>query len=76
MGLQTTLNNWSGRSVTSLWVISIGGIVAAALLLSLATRQNIPGWDALLGVTKFIVLVSGVLGIAIVTGIAYSLPRE
>ena len=78
IGLQSTLNNWAGRLVgptsTGLLVNFVGGVVAGVLLL-LASGQGVVHQGALQGTTPLIILTSGVLGIAIITGLAYSLPR-
>ena len=78
IGLQSTLNNWAGRLVgptsTGLLVNFGGGVVAGVLLL-LASGQGVVQRGALQGTTPLIILTSGVLGIAIITGLAYSLPR-
>ena len=77
-GLQSTLNNWAGRLVgstsTGLLVNFAGGAVAGVILLW-TSRQGVVQRGALQGATPLIILASGVLGIAIITGLAYSLPR-
>ena len=78
IGLQSTLNNWAGRLIgstaTGLLVNFVGGAVAGVLLL-LASGRGVVQREALQGTTPLIILASGVLGIAIITGLAYSLPR-
>ncbi len=79
IGLQSTLNSWIGRLLgstsTGLLVNFAGGVIAGALLLFLAPRQDVVQWGALRGTTPLIILAAGVLGTAIITGLAYSLPR-
>jgi transporter family-2 protein len=79
IGLQATLNNWSGRLIgptgTGLLVNLAGGIVALIIMLFLAPGRGTLPVRALQGSAPLLVLVSGALGIGIITGIAYSLPR-
>jgi len=79
IGIQSTLINWAGRLVgstsTGLLVNFAGGAVAGVILLFLAPRQGVVQWGALRGTTPLSILAAGVLGIAIITGLAYSLPR-
>ena len=79
IGLQATLNNWAGRLVgptgTGLLVNFVGGLIAGVFLLLLLPGHDVLKRGALNGVAPFILLASGTIGIAIITGIAYSLPR-
>ena len=79
IGLQSALNNWAGRlmgpTTTGLLVNFVGGVIAGTLLLVLAPRQNVLQWEALKGMAPGIILAAGALGIVIITGIAYALPR-
>lgn len=78
IGSQGALNSWAGKLVgsvgTGLLVNLVGGVTAAVLLLLLAPRQGVLLWESVRGAAPFI-LVSGALGVAIIAGIAYSLPR-
>ena len=78
IGMQGTLNNWAGKLLgaisTGLLVNLVGGMAASIILPLLFFRQNHIHWDTIRSVTPMI-LVSGLLGIVIITGIAYSLPR-
>jgi transporter family-2 protein len=78
IGSQGTLNSWAGKLVgpisTGLLVNLVGGVTAAALFPLFMLGQNTLQREALKEAAPF-VFVSGALGVAIIAGIAYSLPR-
>lgn len=78
VGVQSTLNNWSSRIAgpisTGLLVNFAGGIISGLILLVLLlTGQMVPA--ATLSKTGLLVIIAGAIGIGIVGGIAFSLPR-
>jgi len=78
IGLQGTLNSWSGRIVgsvsTGLLVNITGGLVALMIAAAFTLSRSGVHWETIRPAAPFI-LVSGVLGIGIISGIAYSLSR-
>ena len=78
IGIQSTLTNWGGRLIgptgTGLLVNFIGGSIAGVLLLFFAGRMPALKWETVKG-AAVIIAVAGAIGIAIITGVAFSLPR-
>ncbi len=79
IGTQSTLNNWAGRLVgpilTGLLVNLAGGALAALLLLGLWATGHLSLSGSLRSSPILIIVAAGALGIGIIGGIAYSLPR-
>jgi transporter family-2 protein len=79
IGSQSSLTNASGRlagaTLTGLLINFLGGLSAGAVLLAITLRQG-PGFlSGLRGPTLAIIFIAGLLGIGIITGVAYSLPK-
>ncbi len=79
IGTQASLNSAAGKltgaALTGLLVNFLGGAAAGLVLLAVGLQR---GAGALAGIrltTWGILIVSGLLGIGIITGIAYALPR-
>jgi transporter family-2 protein len=79
IGLQSTLNGVASRqlgpTVTGLLVNVAGGAAAGALFLLLLTGGTVSAQGTMEGKTPWTLLAVGVLGIAIMVGSAFSLPR-
>ena len=79
IGTQATLNTWLGRLVgpirTGLLVNFAGGILAGLLLLGLGVTGQLSLSSSLRSSPILIFVASGALGLIIIGGIAYSLPR-
>ena len=79
IGTQATLNTWLGRLVgpirTGLLVNFAGGILAGLLLLVLVVTGQLSLAGSLRSSPILIFVASGALGLGIIGGIAYSLPR-
>jgi len=79
IGTQATLNTWLGRLVgpirTGLLVNFAGGILAGLLLLGLGVTGQLSLSSSLRSSPILIFVASGALGLVIIGGIAYSLPR-
>jgi len=78
IGTQSTLSSRIGSLIggvrTGLLTNAIGGGVAALLVLVLLLRQGLGAWRLTTAATVLLVT-SGTLGILIITGVAFSLPR-
>jgi len=78
IGFQGTLNSWSARIVgsvsTGLLVNITGGLVALMIAVAFTLSRSGVHWETIRPAAPFI-LASGVLGIAIISGIAFSLSR-
>jgi transporter family-2 protein len=78
IGLQGTSNSWAGRIIgsisTGLLVNIAGGLVAILIILPFMFRQSGMPWVDIRTAVPFIII-SGILGIGIIAGIAYSFPR-
>jgi len=79
IGTQSSLNAASGKitgaTMTGLLVNFFGGVAAGVLLLVISVRQGkipISGFQA---PTMINIIVSGLLGIGIIAGVAYALPK-
>ncbi len=79
IGTQATLNTWLGRQVgpirTGLLVNFAGGILAGLLLLVLGVAGQLSLSGSLRSSPILIVVAAGALGLGIIFGVAYSLPR-
>jgi transporter family-2 protein len=79
IGIQSVLNSWSGKIAgplsTGLLVNMAGGLVAMVIFFPLAFRQSGMQWNDLRSALPYIII-SGILGIGIITGIAYAFPRS
>lgn len=77
VGIQGTLNNWAGRIIgpvhTGLLVSIAGGSVSFLLLLFVSRQQALP-WAEVRASAPY-VFGAGIMGIGILAGIAYSLPK-
>ncbi len=78
IGLQGTFNSWAGRLIgpigTGLLVNITGGVVAGLLLLFVGNRY-IEDWGVVTGKALPFIVLSGILGVGIIAGVAFSLPR-
>lgn len=79
IGLQVTLNGMTGRVIgarnTGLLVNAAGGLIALLLILVLTlTRQGIP-WSQITRPIWIQVGLAGLVGIGIIMGIAFAMPR-
>lgn len=79
IGSQSSLNSIAGKNtgatLTGLLVNFLGGIAAGLLLTVVYFRQGKAVFSSIQGSTMVIIVISGLLGIGIITGIAYALPR-
>jgi transporter family-2 protein len=79
VGTQASLNNAAGRlagpALTGLLVNFIGGAVSGVIMAAIYLRQGVGFLSAIRGSTLNILVVAGLLGIAIISGAAYALPR-
>jgi transporter family-2 protein len=79
IGVQSALNTAAGRSldafVTGLSVNAVGGLTSVAILAVLLVRRGDAGLLVMPPATMGILLVAGLLGIGIISGIAYAFPR-
>lgn len=77
IGLQGTLNSWAGKLVgpvgNGLMVNAVGGMIAVLLILVTGMRytKNIQA----ISIASPYIILSGILGIGIISGISFSLPR-
>src|SRR5262249_26011684 len=79
VAVQVTLNGLAGRLIgarnTGLLVTASGGLMALLIILALTvTRQDI-AWTQITRLTWMQMGLAGLLGIGILTGIAFALPR-
>jgi len=79
IGFQSTLTNWAGRLIgpgrTGLFVNLAGGAIAALLVLALGFLTASRPTQGLTAPSAMIVIAAGALGLAIIAGAAYALPR-
>lgn len=79
IGSQSSLTNASGRlagaTLTGLLINFLGGISAGVVLLAITMRQGTGFLTEIRGPTLAIIFIAGLLGIGIITGVAYSLPK-
>ncbi len=79
IGAQSSLNSAAGKitgaTLTGLLVNFLGGAAAGLLLVVVYVRQGKATFSAIQAPTLGIIVVSGLLGIGIIAGIAYALPK-
>ena len=79
IGTQSTLTNWAGRLIgpirTGLLVNLAGGAIVAIILLLLALLRDPRTVQPITTIGTTIVILAGVLGLGIIAGIAFALPR-
>jgi transporter family-2 protein len=79
IGFQSTLTNWAGRLIgparTGLLVNLAGGTIAALVILALGALTLSRPMQGLTASSAVIVIAAGALGVAIIAGAAYALPR-
>ena len=79
IGTQSALTSASGKvtgaTLTGLLVNFFGGVTAGLLLLVISVRQGKIVFSGLQAPTLINIVVSGLLGIIIIAGIAYALPK-
>jgi len=79
IGAQSSLNSAAGKItgaiLTGLLVNFLGGAAAGLLLVVTYVRQGNAPFSAIQVPTLGIIVVSGLLGIGIISGIAYALPK-
>lgn len=79
IGAQASLNSASGRTVppaiTGLLVNFMGGLVSAVVLAVFYIREGPQVFEAARGATLLMIIAAGVLGIVIISGIAYAFPK-
>ena len=78
IGIQSTLSSRTGALIgdiqTGLLTNAMGGLIAGLVVLLLLCRQGVAAWR-LPPAAAVMLVTSGTLGIAIITGIAFSLQR-
>ena len=79
IGAQSSLNSAAGKitgaTLTGLLVNFLGGAAAGLLLVVVYVRQGKATFSAIQAPMLGIIVVSGLLGIGIIAGIAYALPK-
>lgn len=79
IGVQSTLNSMSGKTVgavlTGLLVNFTAGSAAFLVLTVLYARRGGMTFSAVTAPALGVIVVAGLMGIAIITGMAYALPR-
>ena len=79
IGTQSSLNSAAGKitgaTLTGLLVNFLGGIAAGLLLAAVYFRQGNAVFSNIQASTLGIIVMSGLLGVGIITGIAYALPK-
>ncbi len=79
VGVQSSLNSAAGRSsgaiLTGLLVNFFAGLAAGLILIVIYSRQDRAAFGGLQPATLGIMIAAGLLGIGIISGIAFSLPR-
>ena len=79
IGAQSSFNSAAGKitgaTLTGLLVNFLGGAAAGILLVVVYVRQGNATFSAIQAPTLGIIVVSGLLGIGIIAGIAYALPK-
>ena len=78
IGLQASLNSASGRTVppaiTGLLVNFTGGVVSAVVLAVIYFKDGPQSFSAVNASTILLIIGAGILGILIISGIAYAFP--
>jgi len=79
IGTQSSLNSASGKLtgavLTGLLVNFLGGMAAGVILMGIYLRRGGGVFTGIHGTTLWIMIAAGLLGIGIITGIAYALPK-
>jgi len=79
IGAQAALNNTIGKitgaTLTGLLVNFLGGAAAGLFLAVVYLRQGSTAFSSIQASTLGIIVMSGLLGIGIITGVAYALPK-
>ena len=79
IGTQSSLNSASGKitgpTLTGLLVNFFGGVAAGLLLIVISVRQGKVAFSGFQAPTMINIIVSGLLGIGIIAGVAYALPK-
>lgn len=79
IGLQVTLNGLTGRVIgarnTGLLVNAAGGLIALLLILALTLIRQGIAWSQITRLTWMQVGLAGLLGIGIIMGISFAMPR-
>jgi transporter family-2 protein len=79
IGLQTSLNSAAGRNVgailTGLLVNFMGGVISGLILIVIFARQGRTAFAAIQAPTLGMVTAAGLLGILIIAGVAFALPK-
>ena len=79
IGAQSSFNSAAGKitgaTLTGLLVNFLGGAAAGILLVAIYVRQGNATFSAIQAPMLGIIVVSGLLGIGIIAGIAYALPK-
>ena len=79
IGTQSSLNSASGKitgaTLTGLLVNFFGGVAAGLLLIVISVKQGKVAFSGLQAPTMINIIVSGLLGIGIIAGVAYALPK-
>lgn len=79
IGTQSSLNSAAGKitgaTLTGLLVNFLGGIAAGLLLAAVYFRQGSAIFSSIQASTMGVIVMSGLLGVGIITGIAYALPQ-
>jgi bacterial/archaeal transporter family-2 protein len=79
IGVQASLNTAAGRmtgaTLTGLLVNATGGAAAGVILAMIYLRRGGASFASLNVTSMGIIIIAGLLGIAIITGVAYSFPK-
>jgi transporter family-2 protein len=79
IGVQSSLISAAGKNtgamLTGLLVNAIAGVAAGLLMVVVYVRQGNTAFSAIQAPTLGVIVVAGLLGIGIITGIAYALPK-
>jgi len=79
IGTQSSLNTATGKitsaTLTGLLVNFAGGVASGLFLLVIYIREGKMSFSALNAPTIGLIIVSGLLGIGIIAGVAYALPK-
>lgn len=79
VGIQSSLINVAGKSVgailTGLFVNIFGGIAAGLIVLVIYTQQGNGVFSGFHAQTRSVLLIAGLLGIFVIAGLAFSLPK-
>ena len=73
--LNSTIGKITGATLTGLLVNFLGGLAAGLFLAVVYLRQGTAAFSSIHVSTLGIIIASGLLGIGIITGVAYALPK-